>query len=162
MPDTTYPAVKLVKAVVTPDDFKNMFAKDLRNILKGSDNDSNYAETFLSMVQEFLMDWCDVNGFRIIKYDQLSPMQLEAFQKAILYQTYYAWRNGAAALGLDSGYDADKGIVITYEDLKKIGVPQRVMILLKRSGLLNFKIRNRPRITRGFPGIIGSATGEDY
>ena len=157
-----YPAVKPVKAVVNPDDFKNMFGKDLRNMLKGSDNDSNYAEIFLNMVQDFLMDWCDERGFRRVKFDQLSPLQLEAFQKAVLYQAFYTWRNGAAGLGLDSGYDAEKGIVITASDLERIEVPQRVVTLLHESGMFNLKMRNRPRITRGFPGVLGSPTGEDY
>ena len=157
-----YPAVKPVKAVVTPDDFKNMFGKDLRNMLKGSDNDSNYAEIFLNMVQSFLMDWCDDNGFRRVRFEELVGVQLEYFQKAVLHQAYYAWRNGAVALGLDSGYDSEKGIVVTRDDLEKIGVPSRVVTMLHKSGLFNLKMHNRPRITRGFPGILGSPTGEDY
>lgn len=150
------------KACVTPDDFKNKFGKDLNKILKSEDNDSNYPYIFLNMVQEFLMDWCDGNGFRRVRFEDLQGPQLEAFKNAVLYQTYYAWRNGAAALGLDSGYDAEKGIVISADDLHRVGVPERVVTLLHNSGLFNLKMRNRPRISRGYPGIGGLYTGEDY
>ena len=148
--------------VVTPDDFKNMFGEDLRAILKTSDNQSNYPYTFLRMVQDFLIDWCDERGFRRVKFEQLQGPQLEAFQKAVLYQAYYVWKNGAVGLGLDSGYDAEKGIVISASDLQRVEVPERVVTLLHKSGLFNLKMRNRPRVTRGYPGIGGLYTGEDY
>lgn len=150
------------EVVVTPGDFKNMFSQDLNHILKGSDNDSNFPYVFLRMIQEFLIDWCDDNGFRRVRFEDLNGMQLEYFQKAVLYQAYYAIKNGAVALGLDSGYDAEKGIVIGAEDLQRIGVPSRVVTLLHKSGLFNLKMRNRPRISRGYPGIGGLYTGEDF
>ena len=43
-----FPAVKQVKVVVTPDDFKNKFGKDLAHMLEGSDNDSNFPNLFLN------------------------------------------------------------------------------------------------------------------
>ena len=150
------------QACVTPDDFKNKFGLDLFKILRSSDNDSNYPYIFLNMVQDFLIDWCDEQGFRRVRFEQLWGMQLDYFKNAVLYQTYYAWRNGAVALGLDSGYDAEKGIVIGAEDLQRVGVPNRVVTLLHKSGLFNLKMRNRPRISRGYPGVGGLYTGEDY
>ena len=150
------------KPVVTPDDFKNMFGEDLRYILKNSDNESNYPTIFLTMVQEFLIDWCDERGFRRVKYDQLTGIQLEYFQKAVLYQAYYVWKNGAVGLGLDSGYDAEKGIVIDASNLQRVEVPERVVTMLHKAGLFNLKMRNRPRVSRGYPGIGGLYTGEDY
>ena len=155
-------AVPVTQPIVTPDDFKNMFGQDLNFLLKGSDNDSNYPTIFLGMVQDFLMDWCDDRGFRRVKFNQLSPIQYESFQKAILYQAYYVWKNGSAGLGLDSGYDAEKGVVIGASDLQRVEVPERVVTLLHKSGMFNLKMRNRPRISRGYPGIGGLYTGEDY
>ena len=154
--------VPVPELVVTPDDFKNFFGEDLNYILKSSDNESNYPFVFLRMVQDFLIDWCDERGFRRVKFNQLQGIQLEAFQKAVLYQAYYVWKNGASGLGLDSGYDAEKGIVIGASDLQRVEVPERVVTLLHKSGLFNLKMRNRPRVTRGYPGIGGLYTGEDY
>lgn len=156
------PAIKPVQAVVTPDDFKNMFGKDLAKVLKDSDNESNYPYIFLNMVQEFLMDWCDENGFRRVRFEQLQGVQLEAFQRAVLYQAYFVIKNGSVGLGLDSGYDAERGIIVGQDELKRVGVPSRVVTLLHKSGLFNLKMRNRPRISRGYPGIGGLYTGEDY
>lgn len=160
MPNTQ--PLKVPELVVAPDDFKNFFGYDLREILKSSDNDSNYPYVFLRLVQDYLIDFCDEHGFRRIPFERLQGKQLEFFQKAVLYQAYYAWKNGAAALGLDSGYDAEKGTIITASDLERIGVPQRVVTLLHKSGLFNLKMKNYPRVSRGYPGIGGLYTGEDY
>ena len=94
--------VPIVKLVVTPDDFKNMFGKDLAYMLAGSDNDSNYPNIFLREVQEYLMDWCDEHGFRRVKFNELNNMQLVYFQKAILYQAYYLIGNEEEAKKLES------------------------------------------------------------
>lgn len=155
-------SISVPKLVVSPDDFKNFFGIDLANILRGSDNDSNYPFVFLRLVQDFLIDWCDERGFRRKSLDDIYGAQLEAFQKAVLYQAYYVWKNGATGLGLESGYDAEKGIVINATDLQRIEVPERVVTLLHKAGLFNLKMKNRPRYNRGYPGIAGSYTGEDY
>ena len=136
-----------------PDDFKNYFGIDLAEVLRSSDNDSNYPFIFMRMVQDFLIDWCDESGFRRVRFDHLTPYQISAFRKAILYQTYYAWKNGSVAIGLDSGYDAERGTVVPTFDLKRTEVPDRVITLLHKAGLFNLKMKNRPRITRGYPGI---------
>lgn len=154
--------VPIVKPVVTPDDFKNMFGKDLAFMLAGSDNDSNYPNIFLREVQEYLMDWCDVNGFRRVKFSELNGMQLVYFQKAVLYQAYYTFKQGPIGIGLESGIDAERGRLLTIDDIRAAEVPQRVVNLLHKSGLFNLKIKNRPRINRGYPGIMGAFTGEDY
>lgn len=157
-----FPAVKQVKVVVTPDDFKNKFGKDLAYMLEGSDNDSNFPSLFLRLVQEYLMDWCDVAGFRVIKFNELNPQQLAAFQNAVLYQTYYTWTNGPLGLGLESGVDTERGRLLSVDDIRATEVAPRVIVLLKRAGLFNLKMKNRPRINRGYPGVFGLFTGEDY
>ena len=154
--------VPITPLVVTPDDFKNMFGQDLAFMLAGSDNDSNYPTVFLRMVQDFLMDWCDEQGFRRVKFNDLTGVQLQYFQKAVLYQAYYTWKNGGLGIGMESGIDTDKGKILTIEDIRAAEVPGRVVILLHKSGLFNLKMRNRPRISRGYPGVFGIYTGEDY
>ena len=154
--------IPVPELVVTPDDFKNMFGQDLATILAESDNDSNYPFVFLRMIQDFLMDWCDEQGFRRVKFHELNGMQLQYFQKAVLYQAYYTWKNGAVGIGLESGIDTDKGRVLTQEDIRAAEVPPRVVTLLHKSGLFNLKMKNRPRFNRGYPGIMGVYTGEDF
>lgn len=160
MPDTQ--PIPILKLVVTPDDFNNLFGANLANLLRESANDSNYPNVFLRLVQDALMDWCDDHGFRRVHFNELQGMQLTYFQKAVLYQAYYVIKNGSVGLGLDSGYDAEKGVVIDAVNLDRIGVPQRVVTLLHKSGLFNLKMKNRPRYNRGYPGLMGVYTGEDY
>lgn len=144
--------IKLDPIVVTPDDYKNFFGEDLAVVLRTSDNDSNYPNIFIRMVQDFLIDWCDTNGFRRTKkLSELNPIQYEKFQKAVLYQTYYTVRNGSMAIGLDSGVDGERGPIFSETDLKRIQVPDRVVMLLHNSGLFNLNIKNKPRVTRGYP-----------
>lgn len=142
------------EAVVTPDDFRNTFGQDLASLLSGASRDGNYPAAFLLLVQDFLLDWCDYSGFRRTKdLSDMTEQQLSAFKKAVLYQAYYAWKNGSVALGLDSGYDAEKGTVVPEEALRKAAVPERVVMLLHSSGLFNLTVKNRPRRTRGYPWI---------
>ena len=162
MNNVTPPPVPVMPLLVTPDDFKNKFGKDLFYMLEGSDNDSNYPNIFLREVQEYLLDWCDVSGFRVIRVDQMNEMQLRAFQNAILYQTYYTFNNGPLGLGLESGVDAERGQVLSIDTIRATEVAPRVITLLHKSGLFNLKMKNRPRINRGYPGVFGLFTGEDY
>lgn len=139
-------------AVVSPSDYKNFFGQDLAYTLSGTANDSNYPYVFLRLVQDFLIDWCAYNGFRRLKsISEMSSTQLAAFQKAVLYQAYYTVKNGSAALGLDSGYDAERGSVVPESDLKRIAVPERVIMLLHVSGMFNLNVKNKPRFAKGYP-----------
>ena len=142
---------ELKELVVSPDDFKNKFGKDLYAILKDSDNNSDYPFIFLKLVQDFLIDWCDEHGYRRNHYNELNSVQKKAFQEAILYQAYYAWYNGLVALGLDSGYDSERGITVNGADLERLAVPSRVINLLHKCGLFNLNVKNRPRIGKGYP-----------
>lgn len=152
-----------MKQFATPDDFKRMTGKDLYYLLTGkNDNESNYPFIFLEMVQEFLIEWCDESGFRRMRLSDLSPMQQEYLKRAIIWQAYYTWKNGSLGIGLESGVDLERGKILALEDIKAVEVPSRVVTLLHKSGLFNLKIKNRPRFNRGYPGIAGSYTGEDY
>ena len=155
-------ALKFDKPVVTPDDFKNMFGKDLADLLRDSDNESNYPTIFLRLVQDFLIEWCWNRTFTRKGLDRLTPVQMEAFQKAVLYHTYYTWKNGSLALGLESGVDGERGRILTPEDIQASEVSSHVIGLLHNAGMFNLKMKNRPRYNRGYPGVVGAFTGEDY
>lgn len=154
--------LELEKPVVTADDFKNMFGRDLADMLRDSDNVSNYPNIFLRMVQDFLIEWCKNRTFTSKNLNRLTPAQMKSFQKAVLYHTYYTWKNGALALGLESGVDGERGRILTPEDIQASEVSSFVVGLLHNAGMFNLKMRNRPRYNHGYPGVIGAFTGEDY
>jgi hypothetical protein len=128
---------------------------DLRAILRSDDNESNQAERSLARVEDRLMNWIDNNTFRRFKYEELKnrPKQYENWQKAILTQAMYMYKNGD--LGIDSGYDAEKGIVIPRSDLIELEVCQSAIDYLSNAGLFNLNVKNRPRTLKGYPGFTG-------
>lgn len=136
---------------ITVDDFKNYWGVDLRAVLRTNDSSSNQAELFLSRVEDRLKNWIDNNTFRRLDYDRLTPFQFENWQKALLTQAMYMFKNGD--IGMDSGYDAEKGILVKRSDLTELVVCQATMDYLSNAGLLNFVMKNRPRILKGYPEI---------
>ena len=141
---------------VSVDDFKNYWGLDLRNMLRSNDNESNQAETFLARVEDRLMQWIDNNTFRRIRYEDLRekfPESYENWQKAILTQAMYMFKNGD--LGIESGYDAEKGQIIGRQELVEMAVCPAAIDYLSNAGLFNLVIKNRRRFTRGFPGYGG-------
>lgn len=140
---------------VSVDDFKNYWGLDLRNILRSDDNESNQAERFLARVEDRLMNWIDNNTFRRIKYEELRlrPRQYENWQKAILTQAMYMYKNGD--LGIESGLDTEKGIIAARQDLVELEVSQAAIDYLSNAGLFNLNVKNRPRWGTVFYGDIG-------
>lgn len=139
------------KVYVTPDDFKNVYGIDLRSVLKSDDNDSNQAERFIAMVTSHLKSWIDSNTFRRLSYDHLTEYQLGQWQRAILAQVFYTYKEGAKALGLTSGIDDDRGTVVSYQDLAAAEVCQAALDYLSNAGLFNLVMKNKPRILKGYP-----------
>ena len=138
---------------VSVDDFKNYWGLDLRNILRDDDNVSNQAERFLARVEDRLMNWIDNHTFRRIKYEDLHlrPRQYENWQKAILTQAMYMYKNGD--LGIESGLDTEKGIVAPRSDLVELEVCQAAIDYLSNAGLFNLNVKNRTRTLGGYPGF---------
>ena len=138
---------------ITVDDFKNYWGIDLRSVLRSDNNESNQAERFLARVEDRLMNWIDNHTFRRIKYEDLKfrPYQYENWQKAILTQAMYMYKNGD--LGMDSGYDAEKGVVAARSDLVELEVCQATIDYLSNAGLFNLNVKNRARTLQGYPGF---------
>ena len=138
---------------VTVDDFNNYWGLDLRNLLRSDDNQSNQAERFLARVEDRLMNWIDNNTFRRIRYEDLRnrPYQFENWQKAILTQAMYLYKNGD--LGIESGMDTEKGIIIPRSDLVEMEVCQAAIDFLSNAGLFNLNVKNRARTLQGYPGF---------
>ena len=129
---------------VKPDDFKNRVGIDLNEKLKGSS--SNKANLFLLDVESKFLAWIDANTFRTTPWDELTEFQLENLQEAIIIQALYIYKNSDIAL--DSGYDLERGILASQEELTLRSVCPTALNYLKRSGLYNHTISNRHRFPR--------------
>lgn len=134
------------KVYVTPDDFKNVYGRDLRNMLRSNDNESNQAESFIAMVTSSLKRWVESHTYRRLSYEDLTDYQYEQWQRAILAQVYYTWKEGAKALGLSSGTDDEKGIILDIDTLREVEVCSAAIDYLSIAGLFNLVMKNRPRL----------------
>lgn len=128
---------------VTPMDFYNYYGIDLNSMLKVNNNTSNKSNIFLARVESRLMSWIDSHSYRNIEWDDLEGKRLELFQEAILIQAMYIYRN--SDISMDSGYDPEKGIVATREELEKIEISRATLDCLINAGLFNLQIQNRFR-----------------
>lgn len=128
---------------VTPNDFFNYTGIDLVGKFKGQENESNKANIFLMQIEDTLLARIDNMSFRNVRWEDLSELQLENLQKAIIFQAEYILRNGD--LFTDSGYDLERGEVMSFDKIQKISICRTSLDLLKNCGLLNHVIVNRRR-----------------
>lgn len=131
---------------VTPSDFYNYWGIELNSMLNVNDNYSNKANIFLMVIEDRIMNWIDANTFRNVRWEDLSPFQLEHLQLAILTQAMYVYRN--SDISLDSGYDPEKGIIAQKDELSSLIICEAALDFLKTAGLYNHVIKNRRRRTR--------------
>ena len=135
---------------ITIDEFNNYWSVNLNEMLRTSANPSNQAELFLARVENRLMSYIDNNTFRRYRYEDLQGKQLSAFKEAIILQAMYVYKNGD--LGMDSGYDTERGMVAKRSDLVELSVCQDAIDILSNAGLWNLTMKNKPR-------TFGSGTG---
>lgn len=138
---------------VNADMFLDYWGEDLNELLPDNANPSAKCDTFLARVERRLMAWIDANTFRNIPYDSLTPFQLQEFRAALLEQAMYMWRNGD--IGMDSGYDMEKGKIANRSDLKYIAVCQPALDALIKAGMFNQKMQNRRRTLHGWGATLG-------
>ena len=131
---------------VTPDDFFNYTGRSLDAILQPNENESNKSNLFLKNVEEDLMFRVDHLSFRVYRWDNLTDYQLNCLKRAIIKQAEYVLRNGD--LMTDSGYDIEKGKVITRAEIEESGLCVPVTDALQSCGLLNRVIENYYRYPR--------------
>lgn len=128
---------------VQPSDYLNYTGRDLNAELHANANESNKADLFLMQIEDFMLARIDKTSFRLYRWDKLSPYQLECLQKAIIIEAQYIIRN--SNLFTDSGYDPEKGEIISAAKLQDIAICGASLDQLSNCGLYNHNIRNRKR-----------------
>ena len=128
---------------VKEDDYNNYTGKNLQNILDPESEMQNACNLFLLRIENILMTKIDNMSFRTRSWDNLTALQKEKLQMAIIEQAEYILRNGD--LFTDSGYDLEKGEVISAEKLRQIEICSISLEYLQSCGLINKNIKNRVR-----------------
>ena len=131
---------------VTPSDFENYTGKNLNYLLQVNENESNKANIFLKEIEDCLFAKLDAMAFRTTNWDNLTDLQTENLQIAIIKQAEYILRN--SDLFTDSGYDLEKGEIMSFDKIQKIAVCQTSKELLFNCGLYSHVINNRWRYTK--------------
>lgn len=128
---------------VKESDYNNYTGRNLKNILDPNSEIQNACNLFLLQIENRIMAKIDNMSFRVRSWDNLTPLQKEKIQLAIIEQAEYTLRNGD--LFTDSGYDVEKGEIISTEKLRKIEICSIALEYLQSCGLLNKNIKNRVR-----------------
>lgn len=118
---------------VKPSDYFNYHGVDLNEELQTNSNESNKSNIFLMKLEDKLINRMDFIACRTKRLDRLSNYQKECLQKAILIQAEYVLRNGDVST--DSGYDSEKGKIISIDDLIQIQVCPSSYEFLMNSGV---------------------------
>lgn len=133
---------------VKKSDFDNYTGENLNRLLDIDSNSDNVSNRFLLRIEDTLLARIDEMSFRTQDWNDLTPFQRESLQKAIIEQANYILRN--SDLFTDSGYDLEKGEVISPEKLSKLEICRISKTYLRNCGLLNQTIKNRYRYNKFF------------
>ena len=133
---------------VKESDYNNYTGKNLKSILDPNSELQNACNLFLLQIENRLMTKVDNMSFRIRSWDNLTPLQKEKMQLAIIEQAEYTLRNGD--LFTDSGYDLEKGEIIPSEKLRQIEICGMALEYLQSCGLLNKNVKYRVRYNEFF------------
>ena len=125
---------------ITKEDFKLYTGIDLELQLKSDDNPSNTAEAFLFRVEQRMESFINANFYKLIDecYKKFSDFQKLHYKYALLEQALYVFKNGD--ISVDSGYDLDKGQIISRSKLKSITIGENAKNELVLCGVWNRSI----------------------
>lgn len=126
---------------ITPDDFKLYFGIDLEEEYKDEANPSNSANAFIMRVEDKIDAILNGSFNRNVdsEYPHFSDYQKVRYQKALLEQAYYDYKNGDIAR--DSGYDLEKGEVASHGTIRSKTLAVLTIENLEACGLWCSKIK---------------------
>lgn len=128
---------------VTLDEFKEYFGIDLSVELEDDANSSNKANAFLKRIEDRMETYLNSNFYRNVEleYPKFSDYQKKHYKRALLEQAIYVLKNGD--ISVDSGYDGDRGQIISKGNLKKLIIAENCKQELILCGLWCRKIKSR-------------------
>lgn len=138
---------------VKSSDYFNYTGIDLMEDLQINANESNKADIFLMQIEDFLIARIEATTFRKGNWNELDEYQLEYLRKAIIVQAQYIINN--SNLFLDSGYDPEKGEIISKAKIDSIAICSVAVDFLKIAGLYNNVVFNRHRYMGGSNRSLG-------
>ncbi len=126
---------------ITIDEFRSWSGIDLESQLKGDDNPSNAAQAFIDRETYRLESFIDAEFYRSIakEYPNMQDYQKEHYKHALLEQILYVFKMGD--ISIDSGYDAEKGVIASNSALDEKTISRNVRRELILAGVWNGNVR---------------------
>lgn len=127
--------MELQTRYITPDDFQVYFGIDLGVQLKGNANPSDKAMAFLMRIEDRMESYLNAKFFKLVteEYPKFTNWQKQCYQKALLEQAIYIFRNGD--ISVDSGYEPDEGIKISRHSINELSIAPNALNYLRLCGL---------------------------
>lgn len=130
---------------ITADEFKEYTGIDLYANLKDDDNPSNKVNALLFRTEARIEAFVNANFYRDVdeEYKDFTDYQKKHYKMALMEQVLYVIKNGD--LSVDSGYDADEGVKISQDAMKKLVIAPNAKDQLVLCGLWCRKVKTKSR-----------------
>lgn len=126
------------ETLVTNDDYLQFSGIDLNIELSSrivNDVGDSPAPRFIYGIE----DWC--KDYLLFGYswngELINERQKNLFKKGVMYQIQYVLRNGN--ISNDSGYNASTGLIVSRDELEKIGLSSNAFKCFRMAGLANIR-----------------------
>lgn len=120
---------------ITADEFREYTGIDLAEELRDTSNPSNKVNAFLKRVEDRMEVFLNAHFFKIVSdfWPRFTDEQKYHYKLALIEQAYYVFKNGD--ISTDSGYDPDRGIVVSKHAKSEITLAPNAIDHLRMTGL---------------------------
>lgn len=134
--------MQLLTKYISADEFREYTGIDLEAELKDTSNPSDKVNAFLKRIEDRMEVYLNAHFFKNINeyYPLFTDEQKYHYKLALIEQAYYVFKNGD--ISTDSGYDADKGIIISKHAKTEITLAPNAIDHLRMTGLWSGHIGN--------------------
>lgn len=132
----------LLTKYITADEFREYTGIDLEEELKDTSNPSDKVNAFLKRIEDRMEVFLNAHFFKNVTalYPCFSENQKYHYKLALIEQAYYVFKNGD--ISTDSGYDTDRGIIISKHARTEITLAPNAVDHLRMTGLWSAHLRS--------------------
>ena len=133
---------RLLTRYITADEFREYTGIDLADELRDTSDPSNKVNAFLKRIEDRMEVFLNAHFFKNVSdlWPCFSDFQKHHYKLALIEQAYYIFKNGD--ISTDSGYDPEKGILISKHAKSEITIAPNAIDHLRMTGLWSGHIGN--------------------
>jgi len=125
----------LLTKYITADEFREYTGINLAEELKDTSNASDKVNAFLKRIEDRMEVYLNAHFFKVVSdcWPCFTDEQKYHYKLALIEQAYYVFKNGD--ISTDSGYEPDKGIIISKHARSEITLAPNAIDHLRMTGL---------------------------